>query len=82
MENGKNTKIYFQKGGESLGMGLFDRIIEVFKKVAQEEARKLSTVQEIMMRSTDYLRRTSITDALAHVVFLFEMEHRRLRLES
>ena len=35
----------------------FDRIKEPFEKVAKEEARKLSTVQEIMIRSTDYLRR-------------------------
>ena len=35
----------------------FDRIKEAFDKVAKEEARKLSTVQEIMIRSTDYLQR-------------------------
>ena len=29
---------------------------EAFEKVAKDEARKLSTVQEIMIRSTDYLR--------------------------
>ena len=35
----------------------FDRIMEAFEQVAKEEARKLSIVQEIMTRSTDYLRR-------------------------
>ena len=35
----------------------FDRIKEAFEKVAKDEARKLSTVQEIMIRSTDYLQR-------------------------
>ena len=35
----------------------FDRIKEAFEKVAKDEARKLSTVQELMMRSADYLRR-------------------------
>ena len=34
----------------------FDRIKEAFEKGAKDEARKLSTVQEIMIRSTDYLR--------------------------
>ena len=35
----------------------FDRTKEAFAKVAKDEARKLSTVQEMMIRSTDYLRR-------------------------
>ena len=35
----------------------FDRIKEAFEKVAKDEAMKLSTVQEIMLRNTDYLRR-------------------------
>ena len=35
----------------------FDRIKEAFDLVAQDEARKVSVVQEIMLRSTDYLRR-------------------------
>ena len=35
----------------------FDRIKEAFVKVAKNEARTLSTVQVIMIRSTDYLRR-------------------------
>ena len=30
---------------------------ELFEKVAKDEAKKPSTVQEIMIRSTDYLRR-------------------------
>ena len=35
----------------------FDRRKEAFEKVERDEARKLSTVQEIMIRSTKYLRR-------------------------
>ena len=35
----------------------FDTIKEAFEKVAKDEARNLSTVQEIIIRSTDYLRR-------------------------
>ena len=35
----------------------FDRIKEAFEKVAKDEARKLSVVKEIMITSTDYLRR-------------------------
>ena len=35
----------------------FDRIKEAFEQVAKDEARKLSIVQEIMIRSTDYWRR-------------------------
>ena len=31
----------------------FDRIKEAFEKVAKDEARTLSTVQEIMIMSTD-----------------------------
>ena len=34
-----------------------DRIKEAFELVAQDEAKKMSIVQEIMLRSTDYLRR-------------------------
>ena len=34
----------------------FDRKKEAFEKVARDEAKKLSTVQETMTRSTDYLR--------------------------
>ena len=35
----------------------FDRIKEAFELVAQDEAEKMSVVQEIMLRSTDFLRR-------------------------
>ena len=35
----------------------FHRIKEAFEQVAQDEARKLGTVREIMVRSTDNLRR-------------------------
>ena len=35
----------------------FDRIKEAFEQAAQDDARKMSIVQEIMIRSTDYLRR-------------------------
>ena len=35
----------------------FDRIKEAFDMVAQDEAENLSIVQEIMLGSTDYLRR-------------------------
>ena len=31
----------------------FDRTKEAFEKVAKDETRKLSTVQEIMIKSTD-----------------------------
>ena len=35
----------------------FDRIKEAFDLVAKDEAEKMSIVQEIMLISTDYLRR-------------------------
>ena len=35
----------------------FDRIKEAFELVAQNETEKMSIVQEIMLRSTDCLRR-------------------------
>ena len=35
----------------------FDRIEEAFELVAQDEAEKMSIVKEIMLRSTEYLRR-------------------------
>ena len=35
----------------------FDRIKEAFELAAQDEAEKMIVVQEIMLRSTDYLRR-------------------------
>ena len=34
----------------------FDRMKEAFKLVAEDEAEKMSIVQEMMLRSTDYLR--------------------------
>ena len=34
----------------------FDRIKEASEQVAQDEAEKVSSVQEIMLRSTDHLR--------------------------
>ena len=36
---------------------VFERIEEAFELVAQDEARRVSIEQEIMLRSTDYLRR-------------------------
>ena len=39
----------------------FDRVKDAFEKVAKDEARKLSTVQEIMIRSIDYLLRIIAT---------------------
>ena len=37
--------------------GAFDRKQEAFEKVPKDEARKLSTMQEVMLRSTGHLRR-------------------------
>ena len=56
METGKNTKAFFRTEVKATGWA-FDRIKEAFEQVAQDEARKLSIVQEIMIRSTEYLRR-------------------------
>ena len=36
----------------------FDRIKEAFDLVAKDEVENMSIVQEIMLKSTDYLRRT------------------------
>ena len=36
----------------------FDRIKAAFENVAKDEAKKLRIVQEIMVRNTDYLRRS------------------------
>ena len=52
-EEYKNTFRNEVKGSE----WAFDIIKEVLEKVAKDEAKKLSTVQEIILRSTDYLRR-------------------------
>ena len=54
MENGKNTKKSL-RSEVTVSEWAFDRTKEAFEKVAKDEARKLSTVQEIMIRSTDYL---------------------------
>ena len=35
----------------------FDRIKEAFELVAKDEVEKMSSEQEIMLRSTNYLRR-------------------------
>ena len=51
-------KSIFQSPSESHRMA-FDRIQEAFENVSKDEARKLSTVQKIMLRSTDYLRPSS-----------------------
>ena len=40
----------------------FERIREAFELVAQDEARKVSIAQEIMFKSTDYLRRIIAPD--------------------
>ena len=48
MGHGKSTKETFRKE---------IRIKEAFELVAQDETEKMSIVQEIMLRSTDYLRR-------------------------
>ena len=48
-------KITFRTEVKATGWA-FDRMKEAFEQVAKDEARKLSTVQEIMIRSTDWLR--------------------------
>ena len=55
MERGKNRKTFREKMKAS--EWAFDRIKEAFDLVAQDEARKVSIVQEVMFKSTDYLRR-------------------------
>ena len=56
MESGKNFKNTFRKEVKATEWA-FDRILEAFEQVAKDEAKKLSIVKEIMIRSTDYLRR-------------------------
>ena len=56
MERGKNKKEIFKKKMKASEWA-FDRIKEAFDLVAQDEARKVSIVQEIMFKGTDYLRR-------------------------
>ena len=52
----KEYKSIFRAGVKATEWA-FDRKKEAFEQVAQDELRKLSAVQEIMIRSTDYLRR-------------------------
>ena len=52
----KEYKITFRTEVKAMEWA-FDRIKEAFEQVAKDEARKLSTVQEIMMGSAHYLRR-------------------------
>ena len=56
METWKNFKNTFRKEVKVTEWP-FDRIQEAFEQVAKDEARKLSIVQEVMILSTDNLRR-------------------------
>ena len=56
MERGKNIKETFKEMMRASECA-FDRIKEAFDLVAKDEAEKMSIVQEIMRKSTDYLRR-------------------------
>ena len=56
MDNGKDTKNTFRTEVRATEW-VSDRVKEAFEKVPEDEGRKLSTVQEITIRSTDYLRR-------------------------
>ena len=56
METGKNKKNTVRKEVEATECA-FDRSEEAFEQVAQDEARKMNIVQEMTVRSTDYLRR-------------------------
>ena len=47
----------FRTEVEAMEWAFLTVIKEAFEKVAKDEARKLSIVQEIMIRSTDYLQR-------------------------
>ena len=53
---GKNTKSIFSVQAKATEWAS-DTMQEAFEKVAKDEARKLSTVQNLTLRSTDYLRR-------------------------
>ena len=53
---GRKKKRHFQDEVK-VSEWAFDRTKEASEKVAKDEAKKLSTVQEIVIRSTDYLRR-------------------------
>ena len=57
METGNNVKKNTFRKEVKATEWAFDRIKEAFGKVSQDEARKMSIVQEIMIGSTDYLRR-------------------------
>ena len=57
MGHGEEFQETFWKKMKASGWA-FDRIEEAFELVAQDEAEKMSIVQEIMLRSTDHLRRT------------------------
>ena len=54
MEIGKNRKTFSEEKMKASEWA-FDRIKEAFEQVAQDEAEKVSIVQEITLRSTDYL---------------------------
>ena len=54
--NGEEYKDTFRKKMKASEWA-FDRIKEAFEKVAQDEAEKVSIVQEIMLRNKDHLRR-------------------------
>ena len=56
MVTGKNTKNTFRKDVK-FSEWAFDRIKEAFEKVAKDETKTLSTVQEFTIRSKDFLRR-------------------------
>ena len=56
MKNWKNTKNTFRKEVKVSEWALTE-LKEAFEELAKAEARKLSTVQEIMISSTDNLRR-------------------------
>ena len=53
---GKNIKYIFRAEVKASEWA-FDRIKEAFEQVAQDDAETLSLVQDIMIRSTDHLRR-------------------------
>ena len=56
MESEKNVKNTF-RNEVKVTEWAYDRIKEAFEQAAKDEAEKLSIVQEIMIRSTDHLRR-------------------------
>ena len=56
VESGKNTKNSFRTEVKAPECA-YDRMKEAFEKVEKDEALKLSTVQESMIRSTGYLLR-------------------------